>query len=193
MRNDFELSMLSRMSGEIELGIYPSNSEDLRDSVRAFIFRLRPFFRLEYTRKMALLLRKDLDLVMSSMLYSAAIMRNIEEPGWSVRHVEMATGLSPETSELILKVMERYSSTGDVLRRILESIEVEKTDGMPFPDKQEKLIRSYKLRLHSLDAEHKNLHKVWDENNMLIEDTRRRMRFSSKDGIISILWLKERR
>lgn len=190
MRNDIELSMLSRMREEIELSIYPSNSKELRDSVREFIFRLRPFFRLEYTRKTALLFRKDLDLVMSSMLYSSAIMRNIEEPGWSVRHVEMATGLSPETSELILKVMERDSCTGDVLKRILESIEVEKTDGIPFPDKQEKLIRSYKLRLHSLDAEHKNLYKVWDENNKLIEDTSRRTRFLSKEGIISILWLK---
>lgn len=190
MRKDFELNMLSRLRDEIELSIYPSNSKELLDDVREFIFRVRPFFRLEYSRKTALLFRKDLDLVMSSMLYSAAIMRNIEEPGWSVRHVEMATGLSPETSELILKVMERYSCTGDMLRRILESIEVEKTDGIPFPDKEEKLIRSYKLRLHSLDAEHKNLHKVWDENNKLIEDTSRRMRFSSKDGIISILWLK---
>lgn len=190
MRNDFELNMLSRLRDEIELSIYPSNSKELLDDVREFIFRVRPFFRLEYSRKTALSFRKDLDLVMSSMLYSAAIMRNIEEPGWSVRHVEMATGLSPETSELILKVMERYSCTGDMLRRILESIEVEKTDGIPFPDKEEKLIRSYKLRLHSLDAEHKNLHKVWDENNKLIEDTSRRMRFSSKDGIISILWLK---
>ena len=190
MRNDFELNMLSRLRDEIELSIYPSNSKELLDDVREFIFRVRPFFRLEYSRKTALSFRKDLDLVMSSMLYSAAIMRNIEEPGWSVRHVEMATGLSQETSELILKVMERYSCTGDMLRRILESIEAEKTDGTPYPDKEEKLIRSYKLRLHSLDAEHKNLHKVWDENNKLIEDTSRRMRFSSKDGIISILWLK---
>ena len=61
----------------------------------------------------------------AAMIYSAAIMKNTEEPGWRVKHVAMATGLSEETSEQVLHLVECYVGTANALSSALYAIRKE--------------------------------------------------------------------
>ena len=59
----------------------------------------------------------------TAMLYAAAIMKYTEEPGWRVKHVKVATGLSEQASEEVLKVIENHIGTVDALISALRWIE----------------------------------------------------------------------
>lgn len=88
----------------------------------------------------------------AAMIYSAAIMKNTEEPGWRVKHVAMATGLSEETSEQVLSIVESYPGTVQALSSALYTIRKEQ-DKPYFSHEQRKLMMSYELRLQNLRRE----------------------------------------
>ena len=78
----------------------------------------------------------------TAMLYAAAIMKYTEEPGWRVKHVKIATGLSEEASEEVLKVMENHCGTVDALISALRWME----NLYNLSTEELKLMRSYKIR-----------------------------------------------
>lgn len=78
----------------------------------------------------------------TAMLYAAAIMKYTEEPGWRVKHVKIATGLSEQASEEVLKVIENHIGTVDALisaLRWMENIYNLSTEEL-------KMLRSYRIR-----------------------------------------------
>lgn len=78
----------------------------------------------------------------TAMLYAAAIMKYTEEPGWRVKHVKVATGLSEQASEEVLKVIENHYGTVDALISALKWIE----NLYNLNTEELKLLRSYHIR-----------------------------------------------
>ena len=80
--------------------------------------------------------------VVTAMLYAAAIMKYTEEPGWRVKHVKIATGLSEQASEEVLKVIENHYATVDALISALRWME----NLYNLTTEELKLMRSYQIR-----------------------------------------------
>ena len=133
----------------------------------------------------------------TAMLYAAAIMKYTEEPGWRVKHVKVATGLSEQASEEVLKVIENHIGTVDALISALNWIE----NLYNLSTEELKLLRSYRIRRINLPKsqqeypvefrgeELKNEYQVSDVcygNGRWM--TKMTTRIMTNDGIVTIFW-----
>ena len=154
-----------------------------------YIMKRRKFFRLIDSRSMKLLMRGEYDYEQSAMLYSAAIMKNTEEPGWRVKHVAMATGLSEETSEQVLHLVECYVGTAQALSSALYTIRKEQ-DKPFFNHEQRKLMMSYELRLQNLRREQEKTEepRIQLRPTDFMNTYEMCTEFFAKEGEITIIW-----
>ena len=133
----------------------------------------------------------------TAMLYAAAIMKYTEEPGWRVKHVKVATGLSEQASEEVLKVIENHIGTVDALISALQWIE----NLYNLSTEELKLLRSYRIRRINMPKtqqeypiefkgqELKNEYQVSDVcygNGRWM--TKMTTRIMTNDGIVTIFW-----
>ena len=133
----------------------------------------------------------------TAMLYAAAIMKYTEEPGWRVKHVKVATGLSEQASEEVLKVIENHIGTVDALISALQWIE----NLYNLTTEELKLLRSYRIRRINMPKtqqeypiefkgqELKNEYQVSDVcygNGRWM--TKMTTRIMTNDGIVTIFW-----
>ena len=133
----------------------------------------------------------------TAMLYAAAIMKYTEEPGWRVKHVKVATGLSEQASEEVLKVIENHYGTVDALISALNWIE----NIYNLSAEELKLLRSYRIRRINMPKtqqeypvefrgqELKNEYQVSDVcygNGRWM--TKMTTRIMTNDGIVTIFW-----
>lgn len=133
----------------------------------------------------------------TAMLYAAAIMKYTEEPGWRVKHVKVATGLSEQASEEVLKVIENHIGTVDALISALRWIE----NLYNLNTEELKLLRSYRIRRINMPKtqqeypvefrgqELKNEYQVTDVcygNGLWM--TKMTTRIMTNDGIVTIFW-----
>ena len=133
----------------------------------------------------------------TAMLYAAAIMKYTEEPGWRVKHVKVATGLSEQASEEVLKVIENHIGTVDALISALNWIE----NLYNLSTEELKLLRSYRIRRINMPKtqqeypiefkgqELKNEYQVSDVcygNGRWM--TKMTTRIMTNDGIVTIFW-----
>lgn len=133
----------------------------------------------------------------TAMLYAAAIMKYTEEPGWRVKHVKVATGLSEQASEEVLKVIENHIGTVDALISALRWME-----GLYSLSAEElKLLRSYRIRRINMpksQQEYPVEFKGYElKNEYPIADvcygngrwmTKMTTRIMTNDGIVTIFW-----
>lgn len=133
----------------------------------------------------------------TAMLYAAAIMKYTEEPCWRVKHVKVATGLSEQASEEVLKVIENHIGTVDALISALNWIE----NLYNLSTEELKLLRSYRIRRinmpksqqeypvefrgHELNGEYP-VSDVWDGSRRWA--TKMTTRIMTNDGIVTIFW-----
>ena len=133
----------------------------------------------------------------TAMLYAAAIMKYTEEPGWRVKHVKAATGLSEQASEEVLKVIENHIGTVDALISALRWIE----NLYNLNAEELKLLRSYRIRRINMPKtqqeypvefkgqELKNQYPIADVcygNGRWM--TKMTTRIMTNDGIVTIFW-----
>ena len=133
----------------------------------------------------------------TAMLYAAAIMKYTEEPGWRVKHVKIATGLSEQASEEVLKVIENHIGTVDALISALQWIE----NLYNLSTEEIKLLRSYRIRRINMPRSQKEYpiefrgEKLKDEYQ--VSDvcygsgrwmTKMSTRIMTNDGIVTIFW-----
>ena len=125
----------------------------------------------------------------AAMIYSAAIMKNTEEPGWRVKHVAMATGLSEETSEQVLHLVECYVGTAQALSSALYTIRKEQ-DKPFFNHEQRKLMMSYELRLQNLRREQEKTEdpRIQLRPTDFMNTYEMYTEFFAKEGEITIIW-----
>lgn len=154
-----------------------------------YIMKRIKFFRLIDSEKMKPLMSGEYHYKQSAMLYSAAIMKNTEEPGWRVKHVAMATGLSEETSEQVLHLVESYHGTVQALSRALDSIRKEQ-DEPYFDHEQRKLMMSYELRLKNLRREQEKTEepRIKLRQTGFMNTYEMYTEFFAKEGEITIIW-----
>lgn len=131
----------------------------------------------------------------TAMLYAAAIMKYTEEPGWRVKHVKIATGLSEQASEEVLKVIENHIGTVDALISAIRWMEnLDNLSG-----EELKLTRSYRIRRI-------NMPKTQNEYPVEYKGVDRKLeypvggvfygslivkmltRITTNDGIVTIFW-----
>ena len=133
----------------------------------------------------------------TAMLYAAAIMKYTEEPGWRVKHVKVATGLSEQASEEVLKVIENHIGTVDALISALNWIE----NLYNLNTEELKLLRSYRIRRINMpksQQEYPVEFKGYElKNEYPIADvcygngrwmTKMTTRIMTNDGIVTIFW-----
>lgn len=133
----------------------------------------------------------------TAMLYAAAIMKYTEEPGWRVKHVKVATGLSEQASEEVLKVIENHIGTVDALISALNWIE----NLYNLSTEELKLLRSYRIRRINMpksQQEYPVEFKGYElKNEYPIADvcygngrwmTKMTTRIMTNDGIVTIFW-----
>ena len=133
----------------------------------------------------------------TAMLYAAAIMKYTEEPGWRVKHVKVATGLSEQASEEVLKVIENHIGTVDALISALNWIE----NLYNLTTEELKLLRSYRIRRINMpksQQEYPVEFKGYElKNEYPIADvcygngrwmTKMTTRIMTNDGIVTIFW-----
>lgn len=133
----------------------------------------------------------------TAMLYAAAIMKYTEEPGWRVKHVKVATGLSEQASEEVLKVIENHIGTVDALISALNWIE----NLYNLSTEELKLLRSYRIRrinMPKTQQEYPVEFKGYElKNEYPITDvcygngrwmTKMTTRIMTNDGIVTIFW-----
>ena len=133
----------------------------------------------------------------TAMLYAAAIMKYTEEPGWRVKHVKVATGLSEQASEEVLKVIENHIGTVDALISALQWIE----NLYNLTTEELKLLRSYRIRrinMPKTQQEYPVEFKGYElKNEYPITDvcygngrwmTKMTTRIMTNDGIVTIFW-----
>ena len=133
----------------------------------------------------------------TAMLYAAAIMKYTEEPVWRVKHVKVATGLSEQASEEVLKVIENHIGTVDALISALRWME----NLYNLSTEELKLLRSYRIRRINMPKsqqeypvefkgyELKNEYPVTDVaygNGRWM--TKMATRIMTNDGIVTIFW-----
>ena len=133
----------------------------------------------------------------TAMLYAAAIMKYTEEPGWRVKHVKIATGLSEQASEEVLKVIENHIGTVDALisaLRWMENIYNLSTEEL-------KLMRSYRIRRVNMPRSQKEYPVEFrgeePKDEYSVSDiclgygrwmTKMTTRIMTNDGIVTIFW-----
>lgn len=133
----------------------------------------------------------------TAMLYAAAIMKYTEELGWRVKHVKVATGLSEQASEEVLKVIENHIGTVDALISTLRWIE----NLYNLSTEELKLLRSYRIRRinmpksqqeypvefkgHELKHEYPITDVCYGNGRWMTKMTTRIM---TNDGIVTIFW-----
>ena len=133
----------------------------------------------------------------TAMLYAAAIMKYTEEPGWRVKHVKVATGLSEQASEEVLKVIENHIGTVDALISALQWIE----NLYNLTTEELKMLRSYRIRRINMpksQQEYPVEFKGYElKNEYPITDvcygngrwmTKMTTRIMTNDGIVTIFW-----
>jgi uncharacterized FAD-dependent dehydrogenase len=133
----------------------------------------------------------------TAMLYAAAIMKYTEEPGWRVKHVKVATGLSEQASEEVLKVIENHIGTVDALISALQWIE----NLYNLSAEELKLLRSYRIRRINMPKTQQEYPVEFRgqelKNEYLIQDvcygngrwmTKMTTRIMTNDGIVTIFW-----
>lgn len=133
----------------------------------------------------------------TAMLYAAAIMKYTEEPGWRVKHVKVATGLSEQASEEVLKVIENHIGTVDALISALNWIE----NLYNLSTEELKLLRSYRIRrinMPKTQQEYPVEFKGYElKNEYQVSDvcygngrwmTKMTTRIMTNDGIVTIFW-----
>lgn len=133
----------------------------------------------------------------TAMLYAAAIMKYTEEPGWRVKHVKVATGLSEQASEEVLKVIENHIGTVDALISALNWIE----NLYNLTTEELKMLRSYRIRRINMpksQQEYPVEFKGYElKNEYPIADvcygngrwmTKMTTRIMTNDGIVTIFW-----
>lgn len=133
----------------------------------------------------------------TAMLYAAAIMKYTEEPGWRVKHVKVATGLSEQASEEVLKVIENHIGTVDALISAINWIE----NLYNLSTEELKLLRSYRIRRINMpksQQEYPVEFKGYElKNEYPIADvcygngrwmTKMTTRIMTNDGIVTIFW-----
>lgn len=133
----------------------------------------------------------------TAMLYAAAIMKYTEEPGWRVKHVKVATGLSEQASEEVLKVIENHIGTVDALISALQWIE----NLYNLTTEELKMLRSYRIRRINMpksQQEYPVEFKGYElKNEYPIADvcygngrwmTKMTTRIMTNDGIVTIFW-----
>lgn len=133
----------------------------------------------------------------TAMLYAAAIMKYTEEPGWRVKHVKLATGLSEQASEEVLKVIENHYGTVDALISALRWIE----NLYNLNTEELKLLRSYRIRRINMPKTQQEYPVEFKgqelKNEYPIQDvcygngrwmTKMMTRIMTNDGIVTIFW-----
>lgn len=133
----------------------------------------------------------------TAMLYAAAIMKYTEEPGWRVKHVKVATGLSEQASEEVLKVIENHYGTVDALISALRWIE----NLYNLNTEELKLLRSYRIRRINMPKRQQEYPVEFKgqelKNQYPIADvcygngrwmTKMTTRIMTNDGIVTIFW-----
>ena len=153
-----------------------------------YIMKRRKFYHLPDLLSSQFNRFPDLD-ERAAMIYSAAIMKNTEEPGWRVKHVAMATGLSEETSEQVLHLVECYVGTAQALSSALYTIRKEQ-DKPYFDHEQRKLMMSYELRLQNLRREQEKTEepRIQLRPTDFMNTYEMYTEFFAKEGEITIIW-----
>lgn len=134
----------------------------------------------------------------TAMLYAAAIMKYTEEPGWRVKHVKVATGLSEQASEEVLKVMENHIGTVDALISALRWIE----NLYNLSTEEIKLLRSYRIRRINMPKTQQEYpvefkgqelkHEFYPVSDVCYGNGRWMFKMTTRimtnDGIVTIFW-----
>ncbi len=133
----------------------------------------------------------------TAMLYAAAIMKYTEEPGWRVKHVKVATGLSEQASEEVLKVIENHIGTVDALISALRWME----NLYNLNTEEIKLLRSYRIRRinmpktqnqYPVEFKGQELKHEYPVSDVCYGDgrwvTKMMTRIMTNDGIVTIFW-----
>lgn len=133
----------------------------------------------------------------TAMLYAAAIMKYTEEPGWRVKHVKVATGLSEQASEEVLKVIENHIGTVDALISAINWIE----NLYNLSTEELKLLRSYRIRRinmpktqqeYPVEFKGQELKHEYPISDVCYGNgrwmTKMMTRIMTNDGIVTIFW-----
>ena len=133
----------------------------------------------------------------TAMLYAAAIMKYTEEPGWRVKHVKIATGLSEQASEEVLKVIENHIGTVDALISALRWME----NIYNLSTEEIKMLRSYRIRRVNMPRTQKEYPIEFrggeSKQEYPVSDvcygsgrwmTKMTTRIMTNDGIVTIFW-----
>lgn len=133
----------------------------------------------------------------TAMLYAAAIMKYTEEPGWRVKHVKIATGLSEQASEEVLKVIENHIGTVDALISALRWME----NLYNLSTEELKMLRSYRIRRVNMPRSQKEYpiefsggesKHEYPVSDVCYGNGRWTFKMSTKimtnDGIVTIFW-----
>lgn len=133
----------------------------------------------------------------TAMLYAAAIMKYTEEPGWRVKHVKVATGLSEQASEEVLKVIENHIGTVDALISAINWIE----NLYNLSTEELKLLRSYRIRRINMPKTQQEYPVEFNGQELKHEYpiadvcygngrwmTKMTTRIMTNDGIVTIFW-----